>query len=205
MDFRELVTTRRSVKKYDPNHEVSDAELKELFELVALSPSSFNLQHWRFVVVRRPEHKAALRAAAFDQEQVGTCSAAIVVAGKLGAHEDAEHIYAEAPEAVRGSMVPMIHQFYEDKPQAQRDEAIRSGSLAAMTLMFAARDLGYATGPMIGFDPQKVSKLLELDEGYVPVMLIVLGKQVGDMRPRAYRHPVETFVKLESMSGAGLS
>lgn len=204
MEFREVLASRRSVKKYDPNHAISDAELKQLFDMVALSPSSFNLQHWRFVVVREPKHKAAVRKAAFGQEQVEACSAAIVVAGKLGAHADAEHIFAEAPEAVRNSMVPMINQFYEGKPTFQRDEAIRSGALAAMTLMMAACDLGYATGPMIGFDPQQVSEVVGLDHGYVPVMLIVLGKQVGELRPRAYRHPTSEFVKLESMSGSGL-
>ncbi len=204
MQFAEIVSKRRSIKKYDPNHAITDAELKTLFERVILSPSSFNQQHWRFVVVRDKAVKAELRKAAHNQEQVETASAAIVVVGKLTAYKDAPRIYADAPESVRKTMVPMIEEYYADKPQMQRDEAIRSASLAAMTLMFAAFDLSYATGPMIGFDPKAVSELLGLDHEHVPVMLVVIGKQVGEVRPRAYRLPVDEVVKLDSFHGAGL-
>lgn len=205
MEFANIVSGRRSVKKYDPDYAISDAELKTLFDHVSLSPSSFNLQHWRFVVVRDAQLKSKLRKAAWDQEQLETASATIVVAAKLNAHEDADQLYADAPESVRQSMVPMIAGFYADKPRMQRDEAIRSASLAAMTLMYAAHDMGYATGPMIGFDPQAVSELVRLDEQHFPVMLIVIGKQVGDMRDRAFRYPLTTTVKLETMGGTGLT
>jgi nitroreductase len=205
VEFTDIVAARRSVKKYDPHHKISDADLRLLFEQVSLSPSSFNLQHWRFVVVRDAELKAKLRKAAWDQEQLETASAVIVVAAMLNAHEDADRIYSDAPEPVRQTMIPMISGFYADKPQLQRDEAIRSASLAAMTLMYAAYDMGYATGPMIGFDPQAVSALVGLDDQHIPVMLIVIGKRVGDMRDRAFRYPLSTTVKLESLTGEGLS
>lgn len=205
MQFTDVVTGRRSVKNYDPNHAVTDDELKALFAKVVLSPSSFNLQHWRFVVVRDGKQKAALRKVAFNQEQVATASAVIVVLGKLTAHEDAARILGDAPQKVRDNMVPMIHGFYAEKVAAQRDEAIRSASLAAMTLMYAAYDMGYATGPMIGFDPQGVAEVIGLDQHHVPVMLVVLGKQIGDLRPRSSRLPLSHVVKLETFTGPSLS
>ena len=204
MEFARIVTARRAVKKYDPQHVITDEELEALFEKVALTPSSFNLQHARFVVVREPARKVELRQAAFGQEQVETASAAIVVVGKLTAHLDAPNIYAGAPQQVRDLMLPMIAKFYGPSPALRRDEAIRSASLAAMTLMYAACDMGYATGPMGGFDPQAVSRLVGLDEQNIPVMLVVIGKQQGDIRPREYRHPVGEVVKLESLDGPGL-
>ena len=73
-----------------------------------------------------------------------------------------------------------------------------------MTLMLAASDMGYATCPMIGFDPAKVSEIVGLDEEHIPVMMVVLGKEKGTMRPRAHRFPLGRFVKLESMDGKGL-
>ena len=205
MQWDDIVSGRRSVKKYDPAHIISNKELKTLFSQVVLSPSSFNLQHWRFVVVRDPAGKARLKEAAFHQEQVETASATIVVVGKLTAHEEAPQIYADAPKQVREMMIPMIRDFYADHPRLQRDEAIRSASLAAMTLMYAAYEMGYATGPMIGFDPEAVSRLIGLDDQHIPVMLVVIGKQVGDIRPRDYRHPLTRVVKLEAMNGKGLS
>ena len=205
MEFSGVVAGRRSVKGFDPAHVISDEQLSTLFDHVALSPSSFNLQHWRFVVVRDAQRKAALRKLAYGQEQIENASACIVVVGRLLAHEDADTIMAEAPQSVRESVIPMIHGMYADNAALRRDEAIRSASLAAMTLMLAAYDMGYATGPLIGFDPKGVSEFVGLDADHIPVMLIVLGKQTGTMRPRAFRHRLCDIVKLETFDGAGLT
>ena len=204
MDIQEVMRERRSVKQYDADHQITDEDLRELFELVVLSPSSFNLQHWRFVVVRDSAGKAALQKAAMGQPQVAQASAVVVVAGKLTAHEDAARINEETPPEIRDRVVSMITGFYADKPQSMRDEAIRGASLGAMSLMLAAKSMGLATGPMIGFDPSAVADLLGLGDDLVPVMMIVLGKQDGDLRPRAMRLPLSEVVKLERMDGAGL-
>ena len=146
MQFEELVTTRRSVKTYDPKHSIGDDELSALFEKVALSPSSFNLQFWRFVVVRDAETRAKLREASWNQEHVGTCSAVIVVAGKLTAYKDAAEIFAESPENVREALLPTIAGFYENNPQAQREEAIRSTSATSLPYFGAPRSSICLTG-----------------------------------------------------------
>jgi nitroreductase len=158
MEFAQVVAARRSVTKYEPGHTITDTELKTLFEKVALTPSSFNLQHARFVVVRDPALKAELRQAAFGQEQVEAASTVIIVAGKLNAHVDAPEIYAAAPQKARAAV---LH-------------------------------------------PAAVSRLTGLDRQHIPVMLIVIGKQAGDIRPRAHRFPIDEFVKLESLDAAGL-
>lgn len=205
MEVKKVIESRRSVKKYDSGHVIDDAVFKELFRLVSLSPSSYNVQHWKFVVVREAEHKKRLRAVSYGQPQVEEASAVIVVCGNLSAYKDADRIFAEAPPDVRTSTVKLIHGSYEGKPQAQREEAIRSASLAAMTLMLAAADMGLATGPMIGFDPVGVSREVHLDENHFPVMLVVIGKQTGEMRPRAYRRPLDEIVKFEALDGKGLN
>ncbi len=204
MQLSDVITERRSVKHYAKDHEIDDEELKAIFDEVILSPSSFNLQHWMFVVVRDPENKTAMQAAAWNQEQVGDCAALIVVCGKLDAHNDAAVVWQDAPESVRETLVPMTIQFYEGKTQLSRDEAIRSASLAAMTLMLVAKSRGWDTGPMIGFDPEQVAQLAGLSENYLPVMLITLGKGEPSDRPRGYRRPLSEIVKLERLEGHGL-
>lgn len=204
MEFNDIVNGRRSVSQYDSDHVLSDEELKVIFEQVVLSPSSFNLQHWHFVVVRDRRRKAALRKCAMGQVQVEEASACIVIVGLLDAHERAGEVFSESPPQVRDTMVPMIERFYGDKPEFQRDEAIRSCSLAAMTLMYAAHDRGYATGPMIGFDPAAVSKEIGLGANEVPVMLVVIGKRVGQMRPRSMRFDVSRVVTFDRIDGEGL-
>jgi nitroreductase len=205
MEFSEIIQQRRSVKSYDPEKAISDGELKELFDEVVLSPSSFNLQHWTFVAVRDSALKKQLKEAAWGQSQMEDCSVAVLVCGKLNAYKDAPEIYREAPEEIQKKMLPMIQNFYEGKPQAQRDEAIRSASLASMTLMYGAVNRGWATGPMIGFDPEAVSKILKLTSNLIPVMFIVLGHQKDAPRPRSYRHPVEDVVRLNTLDGPGLN
>jgi putative NAD(P)H nitroreductase len=86
----------------------------------------------------------------------------------------------------------------------QRDEAIRSASLASMTLMLVAQSLGLATCPIIGFDPDRVAQIVGLDQAHVPVMLITIGKSKGTPLRSATRHPVERVVRLEHVDGRGL-
>ncbi len=205
MEFAEIVQQRFSVKSYDPEKTISDAELRELFDEVVLSPSSFNLQHWTFVAVKEPDLKRQLKEAAWDQSQMEDCSVAILVCGKLDAYKDASKIYKEAPGEIQKKMLPMIQNFYEGKPQAQRDEAIRSASLAAMTLMYGAVNRGWGTCPMIGFDPEAVSKILKLTPNLIPVMFVVLGHQKDAPRPRSYRQPIEEVVRLNTLDGPGLN
>ncbi len=203
MELKDVIQSRRSVTQYDPAFVIDDAILQDLFESVRLTPSSFNLQHWKFVVVRDAANKKALRAASWNQAQMEEASAVIVVCGYLRACKDAERIYSEAPPAIRDNLLPMIRKFYEGNDHLQRDEAVRSGSLAAMTLMLAASDMGLATGPIIGFDPAEVTRLVGLDDDHFPVMMVVIGKQLGESRPRAYRFPVSEFVRLETIDGEG--
>jgi nitroreductase len=203
--FARIARARRAVRSYEPSAPVDDRTLARLFELVVLAPSSFNLQHWRFVVVRDPERKRALRAAANGQAQVESAGAVVVVAGKLDAWRDAERINADASEEARRRVVAGTRKSYEGQERFQRDEAIRSASLAAMTLMHAATAAGLASGPMIGFDPEQVARLVELPEDVVPVMLVALGTQSGTPPARPFRLPPEEVVKLESFTGAGLA
>ena len=205
MNFHDLAEARHSVRHYQPGTTIDDVTLKAIFADVLLSPSSFNLQHWQFVVVRDTARKQALRAVSYGQQQVEDCAAAILVCGRLNAFEDAPRIYENAPEALRAKALPTVAGAYTDQPALQREEAVRSGSMAAMALMFAAKSRGWDTGPMIGFDAAKVSALLGLDAQTVPVMLIALGKALDGQQPaRLYRRPLGEVVKLETLDGPAL-
>ena len=205
MDISELIEQRRSVKSYDPDKTISDEELKAIFEDVILSPSSFNLQHWTFVAVRSLETKKRLKEAAWGQQQVEDSSVTLLVCGKLDAYKDAPGIYEEAPREIQKKMLPMIQGFYDGKEQVIRDEAIRSASLAAMTLMYSATARGWESCAMIGFDPDAVATILKLTPNYIPVMMLVLGHKKDALRPRPYRRPISEVVRMESLDGPGLT
>ena len=106
--------------------------------------------------------------------------------------------------ALRGKLVKTITGYYEGKPAFQRDEAIRSGALASMTLMLAAQSMGLVTCPMIGFDASKVAEIVRLPEDHLLVMLIVLGKPGPGAPFPTSRLPLGETVRLETLDGPGL-
>lgn len=205
MNFIELADARHSVRKYEPGVEISDDDLKRLFDTVILSPSSYNVQHWQFVVVRDAARKSDLRGISYGQAQVEDAAAVVLVCGRLDAFEDAPRIYADVDAETRDKSVERIIGAYTGQTGLQREEVIRSGSLAAMSLMYAAKALGWDSGPMIGFEADKVSALLNFDAQTIPVMMIVIGKALGAEQPaRGYRRPVAEVVKFETLDGPGL-
>lgn len=182
---------------------LTQAQIEDLIELASEAPSSFNIQHWRFVAVTRPERKALLRKAAFNQEKVEQAAVTFIILGDMRAHEDLASTLAPSVEAgivpapVAATFVGMANQMYAHE-QSARDEAIRSGSLAAMTLMLAARARGYASGPMIGFDPAAVSASFGIPKRYVPVMLLPVGTAAAGNWPRKPRLRVGQILYFES-------
>ncbi|MDP4611970.1 MAG: nitroreductase family protein [Opitutales bacterium] len=184
MDTTTAIHQRRSVKHYDPNHEMSEVEIQELLELALLSPTSFNMQNWRFVVVTDPAEKEALREASWNQAQVSEASITILLCADLNAHIGGERYWVHAPQPVKDMLVPMIAPFYENNPQLQRDEAMRSVGIAAQTLMLSAKSMGYDSCPMIGFDPVKVGEIIGLPDNHLIGMMLTVGKALKDANVR---------------------
>jgi len=195
MNVIEAINTRRSIKHYDPQHEMPEADLNELIRLTKLAPSSFNMQNYRLVVVRDPELRKQLRAVAWDQAQVTDSSVLFVMCADLKAHEADPSLYwSHAPQAVQDILGPAIKPFYEGKPQLIRDEGIRSSALAGMTLMLAAEGMGYASCPMVGFDAEKVAELINLPEDHALSFMIAVGKKTQGAWDRGSRLPDESVV-----------
>ena len=67
MDVIQVIKERRSINFFETGKEIPDDKLKELLEIANLSPSSFNLQPWKVVVVKEPEKKKILKQCAFNQ------------------------------------------------------------------------------------------------------------------------------------------
>ncbi len=185
MNVRQAITERRSVKAFDPQHRMSEQEINQLMSLAMLSPTAFNIQNWRFVLVTDPVLRQQIRAASWNQAQVEEASLLIVLTADLNAWaKQPERYWKNAPKAASDVLVPMIGQYYQSNNQVQRDEAMRSCGMAATTLMLAAKEMGYDTCPMDGFDFAAVSKLLNLPADHIPSMFVVVGKALKAAAPR---------------------
>ena len=196
MELLEALRSRRSVKHYDPDHRLTEEEIRHLFGHVALTPTSFNMQNWHFVVVTDQETQDALCAASWNQAQVKDCSATVVLAGALKGHEKMDRYLRKAPEEVRGMFGGMIPGFYGSEAM-ERDEALRTVGLAGMTMMLLAKDMGYDSCPMIGFDPAKVAEIVGLPEDHPPMMMVTIGKAKEPARPRMGLLDFEEFVSMD--------
>lgn len=195
MDVFSAIEQRRSIKHYDTSHQMTPEEERRLLELALLSPTSFNIQNWRFVVLRDPEVKRQVRAAAWNQAQVEEAQLTLALCADLKAWDKApERYWRTAPEKTQQMLVPMIRKTYQGRDQLQRDEAMRSVGIAAQTLMLAAKQLGYDSGALVGFDPDAVAKIIKLPEDHVIGMLLVIGKKKQDAYGRGGQLPFEEVV-----------
>lgn len=201
--LKDLINERKSANNFIQGQDITKQELDEIFQLLALAPSCFNLQHTRYLVVMDEKLKELFKEKACPQYKVHTASAAILVLGDKNAYKDAEKLYE--PMKMLGMMDEMsysatidtIYNLYESRGESfMRDEAIRNASLSAMMFMLIAKDKGWDTCPMIGFNTEVTKNLFKIPENLEPVLLITIGKEdPNNRRLRGYRKPVEEFVK----------
>lgn len=180
MDFRQIVMSRYATKKFD-GKKIPQAKVDELLELVRFSPSAINLQPWKIKVITDQKTKEQLKPAAFNQEQVTTCSHLLVFCAdpdydslirKLGALLKKSGVPEETQAMITGMAVnftkPMSHEQKLAWSQAQT-------YLALGNALNGAKSLGFDSCPMGGFDPQEFVRILKIPPPLVPVMLCPIG------------------------------
>jgi len=196
------IKARTSANNFDASSVISHEDINELVSLVQETPTSFNMQNYRLIAVTGADAKARLKAVAYNQPKVGDAAVTFVVVGKLRGHEDLARLIkplldaGAIDQAAFDGWVVMCTGMYANNEQLQRDEAIRSASLAAMTLMYAAQAKGFVSGAMIGFDPAGVAKELGLSEQEIPVMLIAVGKPAAGNWPRKPRRAISEVLEI---------
>jgi len=195
METREAIAQRRAVKHFDPEHQMTDDEINQLMSAAILSPTSFNIQNWRFVIVKDPAVRANVRDAAWGQAQVTDASVLIILCADLKSWEkNPQRYWKDAPKQAQDILLPAIGQFYGGHDQMQRDEAMRSTGIAAQSIMLMAKEMGYDSCPMVGFDFQKVAEIINLPDDHVVSMFITVGKKIKDAWPRPGQLPLNEVI-----------
>jgi nitroreductase len=156
MDTIELIKQRISTNKFDTSRALSEAEVKELISYATEAPSAYNIQNWRFVAVTTPEEKMRLRSLAYNQQKVADAAVTFIVLGDLRGYEKLPQILKPMvdgglmDQATADGWARSAASSYGADEQFARDEAIRSASFAAMTLMIAAQANNAADGRLSG-------------------------------------------------------
>lgn len=199
--IKQAIESRVSTNYYDPGRQLSDDDIKALVEQATRAPSAYNFQNWKFIAVRSPEAKARLQTVSYGQQKVADASVTFIICGTLAAHEQLAQSLEPSVKAgvmdqsVVDGWVAQATRAHTDNPVLQRDEAIRSASLAAMTLMLAAEGMGLATGAMIGFDIEGLSREFELTATEVPAIIVTVGYPTSGNWPQKPRKPLHEVIE----------
>lgn len=203
METIQAIRERRSINFFQPGREIPKDTLLELLNIANLSPSSFNLQPWKVMVVKDPERKKTLRKCAFNQPKVEEASVVLIlIADPRGVEENLERVLDSwqqlgyiKPEA-RDPSREMAKNLYGTEESLKRKIfAVKNTALFAMNLMIAAKGLGLETHPMDGFDEELIKKEFAIPTDKIIPMLIAVGylKEGVKLLPRAFRRPIDEF------------
>lgn len=200
--IHQAIEQRISANMFDPTKSLTTEQIEELVRLATCAPTAFNFQNWRFIAVQTKEAKERLQAVAYGQQKIVDASVTFIVCGKLEAHKGLAHALKPSvasgllEQSMADAWVQMAHDGHEGNPERQRDEAVRSASMGAMTLMLAAQGMGLVSGPMIGFDPAGVAKAFNLSSNDIPAMLVAVGYAAPGNWPQKPRLPVKEVLSI---------
>lgn len=198
----QAIAERRATPSFD-GIPIPDADLKKILDAGLRAPSGYNLQPWRFVVVRSPEQRRRLRAASYNQSKVEEASAVIVACGdangwRSGDLDEMLHLGREGgmPENYAEQARSTIPDYLSNYPNMEM-WLNRHVMIAFTSMMLMAEVLGYDTAPMEGFEEQKVREVLRLPLSYSVVALLAVGHQHGADKFDGGRFPMGRTVFAE--------
>ena len=179
---------RYATKKFDPARRISDEDWTPLEQSLVLTPSSFGLQPWRFVVVTDPDIKARLKPLSWGQPQIVDGSHVVVFAIRKNLSAEDIDKYVERTAEVRGSTVEALAGFRRMMIGSLHGGSIDLNQWASLQVYIAlgqfmatAAMLGIDTCPMEGIEPAKYDALLSLpDQGFATAVACVAGYRAAD-------------------------
>jgi nitroreductase len=181
----QAIAQRRATPSFDGSP-IPNEDLKKIIEAGLKAPSGYNMQPWRFIVVRSPEQRRRLRSASFNQAKVEEAPVVIVACGdadgwRTGDLEEMLRMGCEGgmPENYAEQARQNIPNYLSNHPNltAWLNKHVM---IAFTSMMLMAEVLGYDTAPMEGFEQERVREVLKLPLSYHVVALLALGRMKGE-------------------------
>ncbi len=196
---------RHACKKFDPARKIAATDLDKILEAAVLSPSSFGMEAWKFLVLQSTDIREKLRPACWNQPQVTDSSHVIVILARP-AQVAPGHPYVTESFGRRGLPDDATAAYIEKYRNHMETEVLPRMSLyawcskqcyiALANIMTASAAMGIDSCPMEGFEKDRVEEILEIDTQKVEVaVLVALGYRSGQQPPRR-RHPMEELVEI---------
>ncbi len=187
---------RYATKLFDPARRIPADQWTALEQSLVLTPSSYGLQPWKFIVVTDPALKAKLRPVSWNQSQIEDCSHLVVFLAKEDITEgDLDRFIARTaevrgvpPESLAGYRGYMLGDLVKGPRHAVIAEwAARQVYIALGQFMACAALLGIDTCPMEGLEPAKYDEILGLKGS---------GYRTLAACPAGYRSPEDKYARL---------
>ena len=208
-NITEALNWRYATKKFDSNKKINNEDLKNILESLRLSPSSYGLQPWKFIIVNNIETRSKIAEAAYGQSQITDASQIIVFTNKKDIDSNLVDEYMKFISEEKGIDVTNLDGFssmIKGSFSSKTNEELRGWAtcqlyLAAGTLLTSCAVLGIDACPMEGFDKVKVDEILNLSSlGLESKMIIAIGyrsKEDKSASSKKIRFPSENvFIEI---------
>ena len=175
-EFLDMMNFRHACKLFDTNRKISEDDFKYILEAARLSPSSFGMEPWRFLVIENQKIKEDLKPLCWNQNQITTCSHLVIIKTDNKALKDRDYILKMFKR--RGLDEESTKAYIKRYENFLKNQNISCWSakqcyIAAANMMSAAAFIGIDSCPIEGFDKDKVQKYLKVDGKNIEVVLIL--------------------------------
>lgn len=201
---------RYATKQFDPSKKISLEDWAALEEALVLTPSSYGMQPWKFVVVSDPAVRESLVPASWGQRQVADASHLVVFAIRTDINTAYVDRYMARIAEVRGgtpetyeALKKMLVSDIIEGPRAAMIEewAARQAYIALGNFMTCASVLGIDTCPLEGFEPAQYDAILDLPaKNLKSVVAAVAGYRSASDKYASLKKvrfdPAELFVRI---------
>ena len=185
-DILEALKMRRSIKIFS-DKKIDKDDMNIIIEAGRLSPSSFGLEHWKFLVITNSELKEKLKPLCYNQPQVSSCSHLVVILARLDFKEDSEYLdkclkrFGKNYEAMKKIINSSISNLSDEEI---KHWSISQTYIAGANMMLTASYLGIDSCPMEGFNAGSIVKELNIDSEFAVSLLIPFGYREKEPHPQ---------------------
>jgi len=209
MKIKDAFVKRRSAMNFREDFEMNELDFNMIFELARFSPSIFNTQATRYLVIADKQKQAKLKDLSGRQHKLVTASGVILVLGDKEFLDDAnvKQIYTPMlnlkmmSEEEYNTMTKIISQYRQSLDTASLTNQLYTNVFINVGILLSIISiLGFDSCPMNAQNTEEVKALFDIPDRYELLFLLPVGKSTEDQRLRGYRHPVSELVKFNKFS-----
>lgn len=197
-DIKEILNFRHACTIFDTDKIIEDEIIKDILIAGQLSPSSFGLEPWRFIVLKNKDMQKSMQALCYHQPQISTASHVIILVGRTDFGSDDTYIdecidrFTENQEKMKKT-TKMALSYTKDIKSWSSHQCY----LASMSMMIAGSLHKVDSCPMAGFIPDKIAEFLELKEHEFPALVLPFGYRAKEPRAKV-RWDLEKIVEYKN-------